>query len=118
MLGRIRGTSEDLYHSGAAVTRGQLIGTRLRSQSLVWHVDAGAAALASLRLLDAKATPAPKGRTPEGTARCPRSPRERRRATVPNLRSRSASRWLTRPPHPGCSEALSRKTAHQPRAAQ
>ena len=72
MLGRIKGASEDLYHSAAAVTRGQLIGIRLRSQSLVWDVAAGAAALASLRLLDAKTKPAPKGCTPEGTARCPR----------------------------------------------
>ena len=84
MLGRVKETSEDLYHSAAAVTRGLLNCSRLRGQSLVWHVAAEAAALASLRVMGSTATLALKGRTPEGTARRPRCPRERRRATVPD----------------------------------
>ena len=72
--------------------------------------------MASPHSTDSTATPAPAGRTPEGTARNSRCPHGRRRATVPNHRSWSALHWPARSRHPGCNEAPSRRTAHQPRA--
>ena len=40
ILGRIKETSEDLCHFGAAARKGHIIGTRPQGQSLVWDVAA------------------------------------------------------------------------------